>query len=322
MGLLATALALPAPAGAAGAKASTPDLTSRDLTGTWTNAWYTHLQRPKAFTALAATPAEAEAYENPRRKLHGDIVLPDDVLGQNASEFPDNGPGLARIGGEIRTSWITDPADGRIPYRPDAPKGVHAPLDTGDYDNPEARDTDEQCLTDPGAGAPILNDHDANLIELVMTGDKRTGGLLAIVGEKNHQARIVPILAAGGAGRAPQGPAPGDWMGASVGHWEGATLVVVTTNLRPGLTKLGGGLFLSEHARVTERFTRTGPDRIAYAFEVEDPTLFTKAWKAEEVFRPAEGRMFEYACHEGNYGLPNIMSAARAKDAAGATGGK
>ncbi|MBS0363766.1 MAG: hypothetical protein JSR98_20530 [Proteobacteria bacterium] len=315
LGLLAAGTALPVHAGER--RAARKPAAPGDLTGLWTNAWYTHLQRPKAFKTLVVTPAEAQAYETPRHALHGEIVAPDDVLGQNAAEFPDNGPGLARIDGQIRTSWIVDPADGRIPYRTDAPKGVHAPLDSGDYDNPEARDTDEQCLTDPGAGAPILNDHDANLVQFVLTGDARTGGQLAIVGEKNHQVRIVDIPPAGAA--APRHEGAPDWMGASVGRWEGATLVVTTTNLRPGLTKMGGGLYLSEHARVTERFTRTGPASIAYRFEVEDESLFTQVWKAEMVFRPAEGRLFEYACHEGNYGLPNILSAARRLEAEGAS---
>jgi len=96
-----------------------------------------------------------------------------------------------------------------------------------------------------------------------------------------------------------------------VGHWEGATLVVVTTDLRPGLTKVSDELKLSDHARVVERFTRTGPREISYLFEVSDPTLFTQTWRGEMVFRPAEGPLYEYACHEGNYSLPSILAAAR-----------
>ena len=286
-----------------------------DLNGVWTNAWYTKLQRPKAFSRLVATPAEARDYETPRQAHAGEILAKEDSVGQNESEFPDNGPGLARIDGQIRTSWITDPADGRIPYRPDAPKGVHLELDTGDYDNVEARDTDERCITNASGAAPLLNNHDANLIQIV-----QTPSFVAIVGEKGHETRIVEIV---GPGREPpRRPGRGGWTGASVGHWEGATLVVETTDLRPGLTKIGLGLFLSEHARVTERFTRTGPAAIAYRFEVEDPTLFTQTWRAEEVFRPADGGLYEYACHEGNYGLPNILAAARAREAAAGGKGK
>jgi hypothetical protein len=307
-GVAGGALAGGRPVAAGGARTS-------DLTGLWTNAWYTKLQRPKAFTALVASPAEAQAYEAPRREHAGEFIAKEDEIGQNESEFPDNGPGLARIGGQIRTSWITDPADGRIPYRTDAPKGVHLELDTGDYDNVEARDTDERCLTAASGAAPLINNHDANLIQIV-----QTRSCVAIVGERDHETRIVEIE---GPGReAPLRAGRGSWLGASVGHWEGATLVVVTTDLRPGLTKIGTGLFLSEHARVTERFTRTGAAEVAYRFEVEDPTLFTRTWRAEELFRAADGRMFEYACHEGNYGLPNILAAARARDAVASAEGK
>lgn len=287
-----------------------------DLTGVWTNAWYTWLQRPKAFKTLVVSPAEAEAFEAPRRAHRGELIDPvQDVVGQNESEFPDNGPGLARIRGEIRSSWITEPADGRIPWTAEARKRVHIGRDSGDYDNVEARDTDERCLTEASGNAPLTNSHDANLIQIV-----QAGGWLAIVGEKNHETRIVEIVGPGKAMTPPPQSGLGSWMGVSRGHWQGATLVVETTDLRPGVTKVNDDLYLSEHARVTERFTRTGPKAIAYAFEVDDPTLFTQAWRGEEVFRPAEGLMYEYACHEGNYSLPGILRAARMADGKPASG--
>jgi hypothetical protein len=298
--------------------ASAHDLPSHDLTGVWTNAWYTKLERPKAFKALVATPAEAVAYEAPRRALHGEIASVKDVLGQNESEFPDNGPGLARIRGEIRSSWIVDPPDGKVPWTAEARArlyiGTHPP---DDFDNVEARDTEERCLTAPGAAAPILNSHDANLIQIV-----QTPGWLAIVGEKNHDTRIVRLEGAGPApapGPDPRGAGVRNWAGSSVGRWEGATLVVETTGLRPGLTKIQDALTLSDHARVVERFTRTGPAEIAYLFEVEDPSLFTRPWRGEMIFRPAEGQIYEYACHEGNYSLPSILAAARQGNQPGPT---
>ena len=296
--------------GAVWARPRARPLPPHDLTGTWTNAWYTKLERPKAFKALVATPAEAVAYETPRRAMHGELASPKDVLGQNESEFPDNGPGLARIRGEIRSSWIVDPPDGKIPWTAEARERLYVGKEPPEnYDNVEDRDTDERCLTTPGAAAPILNSHDANLIQIV-----QAPGWLAIVGEKNHDTRFVRLEGAG-PGSGPGSGAPeaglGSWSGVSVGHWEGATLVVRTTGLRAGLTKIHDALRLSDHARVTERFTRTGPKEISYEFEVEDPTLFTRPWRAEMVFRPAEGLLYEYACHEGNYSLPSILSAAR-----------
>jgi hypothetical protein len=288
-----------------------------DLTGVWTNAWYTWLQRPKAFKTLVVTPAEAAAYETPRRAHNGELIDPvHDEVGQNESEFPDNGPGLARIRGEIRSSWITEPADGRIPWTAEARKRIHVGRDSDDYDNVEGRDTDERCLTEASGSAPLTNSHDANLIQIV-----QAGGWLAIVGEKNHETRIVEIVGVGRAA-APPSPGLGSWMGVSRGHWEGATLVVETTDLRRGVTKVNDDLYLSEHARVTERFTRTGPKAIAYGFEVNDPSLFTQVWRGEEVFRQAEGLMYEYACHEGNYSLPSILRAARAAEGGAAKGGK
>ena len=292
---------------------------ARDLTGVWTNAWYTRLQRPKAFKGPTITPAEAEAYEAPRRAHNGELISKEDVLGQNESEFPDNGPGLARIRGEIRASWITDPPDGRIPWKPEAKKRLYIGEDAPEvFDNVENRDTDERCLTVPGAAAPILNSHDGNVLQLV-----QTPGWLAIVGEKNHDVRLVRIIGAG----EPR-PTPGadlrlaDWHGESIGHWEGATLVIETRGLKPGVTKIEDSLYLTDKSRVTERLTRSGPAEITYAFEVEDPTLFTRPWRAEMIFRPEPRGIFEYACHEGNYSIISILQAGRVADAPAAKGRK
>jgi hypothetical protein len=271
-----------------------------DLTGVWTNAFYTYLQRPKALKTLVVTSAEAEAYEAPRRAHAGELYEKEDELGQAESEFSDNGPGLARIRGEIRSSWIVDPPDGRLPWT-DQARAARKANDKRieeDIDNVEVRDTDERCLTANGTGPPLLNSHDGNVITIV-----QTPGHVAIVTEKNHEARIVRL------GARPDEPAeaPG-WMGCPVGRWEGATLVVETAHFRPGLTKVTDDLWLSDHARVVERFTRTGPDEITYLFTVSDPTLFTRPWRGEMVFRPAHGQMYEYACHEGNYSLPGILT--------------
>lgn len=296
---------------ASGARPKSPVPAPADLTGVWTNAWYTHLQRPKAFKSLIVTPEEAEAYEQPRHALHGDLNDPHDQLGQATSEFPDQGPGLARIGGQIRSSWIVDPPDGRIPWT-DAAKArlpiTREPVEL--LDNVENRDTDERCLTTTDGAAPLLNSHDGNVVQFV-----QTPGWLAIVGEKNHELRLARIVGAG----EPR-PSPGadprlrDWQGESIGHWEGATLVIETYGLRPGATKLDDNIYFSETTRITERLTRTGPGEIAYGFTVEDPALFTRPWRAEMVFRPEPRGIFEYACHEGNYSLPGILRAARAAD--------
>ena len=173
------------------------------------------------------------------------------------------------------------------------------------YDHVEERPTDERCLTARGAGAPILNSPDTNTIQIV-----QTPGDIVIVSEKNHDARIIRMD-----GKAPAPWEPRDWMGVSVGRWQGRVLVVETTGRRAGLTRTGG-LTLSGAGRVVEAFERTGPAEITYRFTVEDFSLYTRAWRGEMVFRPAGGLLYEYACHEGNYSLPSILSAARQAETA------
>lgn len=272
----------------------------RSLTGVWTNATYTSLQRPKDFTRLRLTAAEAEAYEAPRRALSGSLPSAPDALGQAESEFQDRGAGLLRVNGEIRSSIIVDPADGRIPYTKAAREklGTEAALPRG-LDNPEQRQDFERCLATSGTGAPIIPSQDGNVTAFVETRDA-----LVIVCEKLNDTRIVQI------GDAPPTSPPPSWSGTSVGRWEGDTLVVETTGLRPGISDRYF-FWLSDHSRVTERFTRIEPTVILYAFTVEDPLLLTQPWRGEMVFTPAPGRIYEYACHEGNYGLPDILRAAR-----------
>lgn len=275
----------------------------RELTGTWTNASYTRLERPSALTSLVVSPSEAEAFEAPRRALNGALVTPEDLVGQATSEFPENGPGLARIGGEIRSSWIVDPADGRIPWTDEARRRLklgERPVEN--FDNVEARPTEERCLTAAGAGAPILNGYGTNLIQIVQTPDS-----VVIVSEKNHDARIVRLAGA----LRPLRAGLSGWLGASSGRWEGATLRVETVGLRPGLTKIASGLWLSDRARVVERFTRKSFDEIHYVFDVEDTSLFKAPFRGEMPFHRTDGQVFEFACHEGNYSLRSILSAAR-----------
>jgi hypothetical protein len=275
----------------------------RGLDGTWTNAWYTQLERPKGFKALVATPEEAEAYEAPRRALNGMPPSKADDLGQAESEFNEGGPGLARIRGQIRSSWIVEPADGLVPWIPEvkARYGIgKPPVET--FDHVEERPAEERCLTARGAFAPILNSPDTNYVQIVETPQA-----VAIVSEKNHDVRVVRIGEA--AGWTPPG---GVWGGVATGRWEGKTLVVTNTGVRFSRVR---GLILTEGSVVTERFTRTGPKELTYVFEVTDPALYTRPWTGEMVFRAAEAPMYEIACHEGNYSLRSILSAARQAEA-------
>ena len=188
-------------------------------------------------------------------------------VGQPESEFNERGDGLARVNGQVRSSWIVDPADGHMPYTPAASGRLG--LDKPPYpkfDNPEDRPVNERCLGNGAAGAPMLGGPDTNLFLVVQTKDN-----VAILTEKYHDVRIVRL----GSGPRPH-PLPPSWLGDSVGHWEGDTLVVETVGLRPGMTGRGQRLFLTDASRVGERFTRTGPSELFYEFTVEDPSLFTR----------------------------------------------
>ena len=224
-------------------------------------------------------------------------------MGQATSEWGEaNEAGLARIRGEARTSWIVDPPDGHMPLTAQAKKARQAPAS---FDGPEARPAAERCLLGLGApaGPPLLNPgYNANY-QIVQTRDA-----VVLISEMNHDARIVRL---GGARHPPAGVAL--WMGDSVGRWERETLVVETANIRPA-----GRVPLSPGAKVTERFTRIAPDQIDYQLTVDDPTTYTRAWRGEELLRALGKPIYEAACHEGNYSLPNILAGRRYAERAGA----
>jgi hypothetical protein len=301
-----------------------------DLDGVWTNASQTYLQRRDGFKALVATPAEAAAFEQGRRTVSAaraaavapdaPALPPDERLGGD-SEWREWGDQLARLGGQPRTSWITDPADGRLPYTAAgraAAARIEAAGDT-DFTSAAARPTDERCLAGVGApaGPPMLNaSYNANY-QFVQTPDT-----MAILAEMNHDVRIIRLDPA--RRHAAGGLRP--WLGDSVGWWEGDTLVVETVAIHPlqsGQFNLGGRIVLSDAAKVVERFTRTrpakgAPGELNYRFTVSDPVNYRQAWSAEMPLRATKGPIFEYACHEGNYALANVLSGARAAERAAA----
>jgi len=277
----------------------------RDLDGVWTSASYTDLQRPKTLPRLVLTPAEAEAYEAPLRTLNGLPPSPPGEVGQAENEYLERGDGLARVKGQIRSSWIIDPPDGRIPWSEAALArryDVFPPLQG--LGNPEERTGPERCLASVNAGAPIVGAPDSNLFQILGTRDA-----VVILSEKYHDARIVRL-----SGGRDLPPMPSSWLGDSVGWWEGDVLVVETRGFHPGVTSRGFLMFATDATRVVERFTRLGPDELFYDFMIDDPVLFTQPWRAEMAFPAAKGRIFEYACHEGNYSLPGILAGARREE--------
>ena len=315
---LAVMLAAPALAAPAYRVPRTP-WGAPDLQGIWTNTSVTWLQRSRAAKALAPTEAEIAAMEQGFAKLveplTSDKPIPPDAppppVAQEVgnADYIEMNMKVGRVGGQPRSSWIVEPADGRLPLTDAARAAAAARKST--FDGPEARPTDERCLTAIGSpeGPPMMNAAFNGHYQIVQTRDH-----VAILVEMNHDVRIVRLT-----DRTHAPAAVRRWMGDSVGWWEGETLVVETANLEPKgayVSSLGGGFAYSPDAKVIERFTRTAKDEIHYAFTVEDPATFARPWRAEMSFRPAKGPIYEYACHEGNYSLGNILAGARAEERA------
>jgi hypothetical protein len=341
--MLAFALAISLAGAAAAAPAYRPPRMADghpSLEGYWNNGTLTRMERdPKYGDRQTLTPDELAAIERtndarsarlnaPTPKTKGVDDLPEcqsgaqgAACGYNAG-WTDPGNRVTRVGGQARTSLITFPANGRMPKRlPGAPpirrfvEGENGPA--GRADNPEERSLGERCIMSFGVSSgPVMTSQlYNNSYQFVQTPDH-----LAIWVEMVHDVRIVPI---GGKHRT-DGLHP--YMGDSIGWWDGDTLVVETTNYHPAQNLRGA----TAGVKVTERFTRVAPDRLLYQFKVEDPAVWAEPWGGEYEFAKS-GPVYEYACHEGNYGLAGILSgarheeqeAARARDAkAAGTGGR
>jgi hypothetical protein len=272
-----------------------------DFEGIWTSNSFSRLERPDVYPSVVITEAQARAIRPPP------LIAPDDV-GQDDSETYDEGLALARINGQIRTAWIVDPPDGRLPF---TSAGRARAVKPPTFDGPEPRSNQERCLMMPAVGPPISNGLYNNNLQVLQTRDH-----LVIFFEQNHEARIVPI------GRRAHGPVS-RWMGDTVGWWEGEAFVMETTHFAPAQslrTYPLGRMYLSPDAVVTERLERVSPTQILYSYTVADPENYTRPWRGEMPLNASKGPIYEYACHEGNYSLPNILAGARAQERAGAGG--
>jgi hypothetical protein len=286
------------------------------LDGVWTNSSLTDLQRPDELKGPVPDLAQASEFE----RIQNDPAALDaqdaaeaakagkpTPVGQNQSEYSDANLKLARVRGKPRSSFLVEPADGKLPYTAAAKARIAARTKSAnqDFDDPETRPMNEQCLGTIASGPPLGNPGFNAHFQIV-----QTPGAVAILSEMTHDVRTIHI----GASRSDPTPPP-VWMGHSVGHWDGATLVVETRGFYP-LEFPRGGVLLSDKAEVTERFTRTGPDAILYAFNVVDPVNYTAPWRGEMELRSAPpDALKEYACHEGNYSLAGILAGARREEA-------
>jgi hypothetical protein len=213
-----------------------------------------------------------------------------------------------------RTSLITDPQDGKLPPLTQEAEqrraaSVAARRNRGPADSYEDRNLNERCLMLEANGPPILP---LQLASDILLGREflfrifQNSEYVAILSEDIQQLRIIPLD-----GRPHLPPGIRQWVGDSRGHWEGTTLVIETTNLHQGRSIAG---LPAENMRVVERLARNGPDAIDYQFTVYDSTTWTKPWTAAVPIAKSQGEIYEYACHEGNYGLKNILSGARAEE--------
>jgi hypothetical protein len=301
----ATAQNAAAPGNAGRALPRTPD-GQPDLQGVWDYRTATPLERPAQFAGKEfLTDQDIAEYE--RRAAARDDGRPPDDARSDPSVHP---PWWLDYGRSVvatrRSSLVVEPADGRIPaLTADAQKRAAdrraATRGRGLADSPEDRSLWERCIT-RGLPEGMLPAGYNNNVQFV-----QTPGYVVVTSEMIHDARIVPI---DGRGHAPS--AIRSWLGDSRGRWEGNTLIVETTNFSPKTYCRGA----SENLRLTERFTRIDRDTIEYRFTVDDPGTWTRPWTVTFPLVRSDGAMYEYACHEANYGLGNILKNARATERA------
>jgi hypothetical protein len=293
----------------AGQKGGTPLRTADgqpDLQGIWSNATSTPLERPQNLGAKEFY-TEAEMAENARRAQEraatpraaaepgsrADVHYDGSQFGLNVRDTAPN----------LRTSLIVGPEGKVPPLLPEAQKraAARAARNRGhEFDGPENRGLSERCILWPNEAPPMLSPGYNSNLQIV-----QGPGYVAILQEMIHSVRVIRT---DGSPHLPQNVR--QWMGDSRGHWEGNTLVVDTTNFTDRTAFRGS----SENMHLVERFTRTNDETLLYEFTVSDPSTWEKSWTAQIPWTKTAGPIFEYACHEANYGMANILSGARADE--------
>jgi hypothetical protein len=291
-----------------------------DLQGIWTNKTITPLERPKELgTKAFFTEEEAKAFtkstlDRSDKDRRGGGVR--DVLNAYNAFWWDSG---TKVLPNMRTSIITAPPDGRIPplttqrqaqleeqalavkvrcERPGCEVANSGQLSPSD--KPADLDLMTRCISF-GTVVPMLPSAYNNDYQIV-----QGPGVVAIDTEMVHDVRRIPT---DGSPHLP--PSVREWTGDPRGHWEGDTLVVDSTNFIAGEGRMRGA---DQNLHLTERFQRVGPETLLYQFTVDDPTAFTKPWSGEIPLIKADGLLYEYACHEGNIGMKDIIAAAKADE--------
>jgi len=295
-----------------------------DFHGIWSIASVTTLERTPLTDKLVLTPEEAARAERNSRFVANATRQEAEEVGAE-SELPPTGeanafgadgtdsydsfwldPGehFAVVKGEIRSSWITEPSDGQIPYKSGVNTRTAAGSRSQEFDGPETRPIGDRCLAWVPNGPVMTNRAYNNNIRFI-----QSPGFVVILPEMMMQPRIIPIVSGPNMVKhLPKAISPD--FGDSVGWYEGDTLVVETVNPSPNqIYRL-----LSANGKMIERFSRWSEDQILYEFAINDPDLFTQPWKGEISMNRVDQLIYEYACHEGNYSMPNILRGARIKE--------
>ena len=320
--VIAVVLLAPLPAAAQAQRTAADGWTSPltawgvpDLGGIWTNATLTPLERPDSLagkTALTAEEAAELEVQSAERRAASDRFITGNVGSYNQF-WMDSGKTVV---GNRRTSLVVDPLDGRIPWAPDGRKRYEADsakYGVGPFDSWVDSDTGERCLTD---GLPLVPLQGYNMNYHIL----QAPGWVAILNEMFHEYRLIPTDE-----RPHVAENIGQWLGDARGRWEGDTLVVETTNFADKGHYLWRATWRAARPsmHLVERFTRVDEETVSYEFTMTDPAMFTRPWTAMVPMTTnhasrgvTSGPMFEYACHEGNYGLLNILRGARAQERA------
>ena len=276
------------------------------IDGIWNSATATPLERPRELAGKAFfTPQEAAAWE--RQTV--------DANAEPSADAPRRGTGTyntfyrefgTRVVKTRRTSIVIDPPDGRIPPLTPSAAAIMAERRARqrDPENPEDMGLQDRCLAFETAGPPMLPYSYNSNYQILQTPEA-----IVFHVEMNHDARIVHTD-----GRPHLPPSIRLWMGDSIGRWDGDTLVVDTTNFNDAggfYGDAGGNFGWDRNLHLTERVRLLDRDTLLYQFDVDDPTAFTHPWKGELTMARSAGHIYEYACHEGNYSLANILRAPR-----------
>ena len=310
-------------AGQTGAEGPRTPWGDPDLQGVWDYWTFTPLERPEEFEGRGELTDEEAAVVAQRGNAEAlarddDGPPPGEVGGYSQEVWTDR----ARATALTQSSLLVDPPDGRLPaLTPEAEAAAEAHRAAGGYpvrvrvgglneDRPEARGVAERCLLGFSTGPPMLPGGYNNNVQIF-----QAPGYVVLLHEMVHDVRVVRL---GGEAL------PADvrqWMGSSRGRWEGDTLVVETTNFTDGTGSFNTS-FVSwgsaENTRLVERFTRVDGDTIRYEFTVDDPGTWTEPFTGTFPLNRSDAPLFEYACHEGNHGMFNLLSGARAEERAAA----